>query len=388
LDLAQTSSFELDPSTHQDESPAVPSDAVYVLFTSGSTGKPKGVTIEHRHVESFFLAHNERARINPGDRCLNTGPLYFDVFVLDVLLPLYRGAFVQLGPQLPIASLVLSMLERERITHVYAVGTVLGLITGNGDRLDGHDLSALRVLQTGAEVCNPAVVNHWLRRLPSLTFINSYGPTEVTVGCINFLKTSPGLLSGDVPIGTPHLGTKVALASRETGESVTAVGEIGELWLAGEQVMRGYLRRPLEERRALVMRAGVRYYRSGDLAYWDAEGNLHFAGRADDELKHCGCRIQPNEIRAILRACPGVQDAVVGVLAKSSPQQQIAAVLSIAKGQDSDHLLNAVMTHLKRHLPAYMHPTQFRLCDELTINQNGKCNVHSLFEQMEKELSR
>lgn len=386
LDLGARATFECVPTDDGLPPAALPEDAAYVLYTSGSTGKPKGVAIEHRQIESFFISHNERARILPGDRCMNTGPLHFDVFVMDILLPLYVGAFVRLGPSLPIAQLVLTALEQERITHVYAVGTVLGLITGDGTALDKHDLSALRVLQTGAEVCNSSVVNQWLRRYPNLVFINSYGPTEVTVGCISFVKTVPDLLPQEVPIGIPHRGTQVAVVCRATGTRITDPETPGELWIAGEQLMRGYLNRPLEERRAFVKLDGTTYYRTGDLVFWDSDGILHFAGRIDDELKHRGNRIHPNEIQAALRSCPEVRDAVVGVLAKGTHRQEIAAVLQIQPGCDAAAITQVVTTHLRQLLPAYMHPSRFHCCSELPVNSNGKCDVRSIFAHLQEGL--
>lgn len=366
---------------------AAPTDVAYVLYTSGSTGKPKGVAIEHRQIEQFFVAHNARSTIGPGHRCLNTGPLYFDVFVLDILLPLWAGAFVRLGPALPVQSAMLRIIAEERITHFYAVGTILALMTGDGALLDRYDLSSLQLLQTGAEVCNPNVVNQWLQRLPNLHFLNSYGPTEVTVGCVSYVHPpSSGLLFGEVPIGLPHAGTSIAVVDPKTLRAVDGPGVVGELLLGGAQLMRGYLARPLEERRAFVTLYGERFYRTGDLVYLDATGQLYFRGRVDDEVKLNGHRIHPSELLNVLRSCPGITDAAAGVV-EFGGVQKLAAVVVAAQPSDEAQFMAAVHEQLRRLLPPYMRPSHILRCDELPRTPTGKCDRRAALAQLKEQLS-
>lgn len=366
----------LQPVNPAGESSCEPSgELAYILYTSGSTGKPKGVEIEHRSIEAFFLAHNARSCIGPGDRCLNTGPLHFDVFVLDLLLPLWCGAFVRMTPELPIPSLILRAIERDRITHLYAVGTVLSIITGDGSALDRHSIGSLRLLQTGAEVCNPRVVNEWLKRVPGLRFLNSYGPTEATVGCISYVKAESGLLgSGDVPIGTPHPGTIAVIVDPSTGNPVTEPQQKGELLLGGKQVMRGYHHRELEQRAAFRSLNGTRFYRTGDLASRGSDGQIYFHGRINQELKLRGYRIHPSEIISALRSCPQVADAVVGLVELGSGGPQLAAVVK-APPQISEHeFLDDIRQHITKLLPPYMLPTLLVRATEFPRMPNGKCD--------------
>jgi amino acid adenylation domain-containing protein len=357
-----------------------PTDSAYILYTSGSTGRPKGVPIDHANILAFFEAHNERVDIRPGDRCLSTGPFHFDVSILDVLLPLYRGATVYLAPKTLAPTLVLGMLSKHAITHFYAVGTVLRLITGDGSRLDRFDLSPLRVLQTGAEVCNVRVVNEWLKRYPRLSFLNSYGPTEATVGCVSYLKPHVGpLRDATCPIGKPHRGTDVKLVD-ETGVVLESPFTTGELVIAGPQVMRGYFRRPEETRRAFLLVADRYYYRTGDQACVDADGNYHFVGRVDDEVKLHGYRIHLNEIKRVLEEDPRVEHAVLGIISPTGENELVALVVS--RGGTALETLSTVASRAKSLLATYMLPSRWAALREVPQLPSGKADRSTLLSTL------
>lgn len=348
------------------------SSLAYILYTSGSTGCPKGVPIQHRNVLAFFNAHNERIDIRPGDRCLSTGPFYFDVSVMDVLLPLHFGATVYFAPKNLLPSLILRMLSRHRITHFYAVGTLLGLITGDGNRLDNYDLSALRMLQTGAEVCNTRVVNEWLKRLPTLGFLNSYGPTEATVGCLSFLKPYDGpITTADCPIGKPHRGTSARIID-SFNRIQEGVGNIGELIVTGSQVMSGYWRGRKDDRKSFVFIDGQRYYRTGDQVYVDNEANFHFVGRVDDEVKLNGFRIHLNEVRRTIEHCPQVLQVCIGVLATPTSDELVAAIELPDRVEQNTWL--DLVTRVRIHLPDYMVPTRWAAYRSFPRLPTGKTN--------------
>jgi amino acid adenylation domain-containing protein len=364
----------------------VPSDVAYMLYTSGSTGRPKGVLIEHGSVHAFFIAHNDFAGITAGDRCMNTGPFHYDVSVMDVLLPLYFGASVVLTPELPLASVLLSTLARESITHFYAVGSILGLMTGDGRALDRHDLGALRLLQTGAEVCNPRVVNAWLARLPKLRFLNSYGPTELTVGCVCFAEPRAGLLAeGDVPIGALHAGS-VALLLDDDGAMIGDGEGEGELAVGGQQVMRGYHQRPDEERAALFVHAGVRFYRTGDRVRRDARGCLHYVGRRDHEVKVDGCRVHLSEPLRWLTSDPRVQAATVGTVRNRQGRIRVGAAVAMHRSASADDAL-AVLARIARALPSAFVPVGLLVYDALPRTSTGKTDTRTALLELERRLA-
>ena len=349
------------------------SSVAYIMYTSGSTGVPKGVQINHSSVRTFFEAHNERVRIGPGDRCLNSGPFHFDVSLLDVFLPLYAGASVVFGSELPIPTLMLRAIAQHRITHFYAVGTVLSMITGDGRQLDRYDLSSLRVLQTGSEVCNVRVVNQWLRRHPDLGFLNSYGPTEATVGCISFSKVKRGPIEEDqCPIGVPHRWTEIELVS-ESGTPLAGAGNVGEIVIAGPQLMRGYLRRPLEEQAAFLWLGNKRYYRTGDYASRDELGNYRFVGRRDDEVKLNGCRIHLNEVLRCLVDDFRVEGAVAGILDSRDGRPELGAAI-VTTGLPSCELALAIRERVSTLLPSVMQPTRWAFLHAFPRLASGKVN--------------
>lgn len=362
-----------------------PEDVAYIMYTSGSTGRPKGVEITHRAIRRFFREHNRSAGIGPADRCMNTSPFHFDVSIMDVFLPLYFGASVFLTGELPLPSVLLRTLEEQRITTFYAVGTVLQLLTGDGDQLDRHDLSNLRLLQTGAEVCNVRVVNEWLSRFSTLQFLNSYGPTEVTVGCFHYLKTAPGLLpETDCPIGKPHIGTVFHLQN-DAGQFISSPFQTGELLIAGDQLMRGYWAQPDEDARTQCMIHGQLYYRTGDYVYWDADGLLHYIGRRDDEVKIDGQRIHLNEVRAALAQCPEVRASTAGTLRDATGRLRIA--VAVCTGPEADtELAQNILTQLAALLPAAAHPVALLLCTDLPRLTSGKTDVRSCMQFLENAL--
>lgn len=369
------------------ELPRVNAECVaYIMYTSGSTGRPKGVQIEHHGVRVFFETHNERAHIRPGDRCLNSGPFHFDVSLMDVFLPLFVGASVYFGSKLPLRSLVLGALERHRITHFYAVGSVLSLITGDGRKLDDFDLSSLRVLQTGAEVCNVRVVNEWLRRYPKLAFLNSYGPTEATVGCISYLKPTPGpLFENECPIGRPHRHTSIILLD-EAGQRISRRGQVGELLIGGPQLMRAYWRRDLENERAFVWLDGVRFYRSGDYAYLDERGNYRFVGRRDDELKLNGHRIHLNEVLHCVQDEPSIEAAIAGVVRGPTGIQEMA-VIAVSSGRAGAELLSALESRTAAALPDAVRPRRWAFLPAFPRLPSGKVDREQCLAQLTRALN-
>jgi D-alanine--poly(phosphoribitol) ligase subunit 1 len=292
-----------------------------------------------------------------------------------------------LTPELPLAKLLLHTLAHHRVTHFYAVGSILALMTGDGSALDRHDLSALRVLQTGAEVCNPRVVNAWLSRLPQLCFLNSYGPTEVTVGCACFVKSTSGPLpAGDVPIGTLHEGS-VALLLDQHGGVIDAPDVEGELAVGGTQVMRGYLARPDEEQRVFMVHAGERFYRTGDIVRRDAQGVLRYVGRRDHEVKIDGCRVHLSETLRALQSHPRVQAAIVGTLRDGAGRTRVGAAVTLGEGADVA-LGQAVLRHLAEALPAPFMPAGLMVCAELPRTSTGKADRAQLMARLAHALAR
>jgi amino acid adenylation domain-containing protein len=359
-----------------------PDAVAYCMYTSGSTGLPKGVQITHRSISAFFRAVHPILGADENSRCLNTSNLHFDVSVVDLLYPLYCGATVVITPAIPLPPLLVGLLERERITHLAAVGSTMRLLAEHSDGFRGRDLTALRRLMTGAEVIDPWAVQQWLAAAPDLKVVNGYGPTEAT--CLVLAEVidrrEPGR-TRPYPIGRPLAGVTLRFLDASGTASTAGPGEIA---VSGDQVMLGYLNRPQEQQRAFVDLAGVRYYRTGDLGRLRPDGSVDYLGRGDDEIKHRGYRINLQEVRRTIEQHAQVGRAFVvqvadargrsalgcAVLAPHAEQTSAAGVWQLREMPVEQAA--ELQAHLESYLPAYMRPEHIRVLTALPMLSTGK----------------
>ncbi|MCM2442307.1 amino acid adenylation domain-containing protein [Agrobacterium vitis] len=356
-------------------------EIAYVIHTSGSTGIPKGVQITVGNLRTYFCAHNEMLRFTSDSRVISFTPFHFDVSIEDTLMPLSLGAFVYQYNGPPIGELMRRTLGQERITHLIAVSTVLTVISDRPELITSESFPELEMVMTGAEVCAPSVINLWASRLPRARVYNVYGPTEVTIVCLGYLIASPEEgRTTPYPIGEPLRGVEVILLDENGGE-ITTPDETGELCLGGEQVMAGYLASPEETAQKLFERGGVRYYRSGDRCKCDADGNYHFVGRVDAEIKLNGRRINLAEIEAECLAVTTVARAAVGLIKTPGGRQVIGAVLVA----DEPTAVEEVRQRLATQLPTYMIPYLWGVASEIRLGRSGKTDSRLLLSALEKQ---
>src|SRR5437588_3242812 len=205
LDVATLLNCAATPSSSSwNDNPQVDEEQpAYIIFTSGSTGTPKGVVISHHNLLDYFYNHNQVLRFTSGSRVLSFAPFHFDVSIEDTILPLSVGAFVYQYRGMPIAALVRRVLIQNRITHMIAVSTVLTVITSDAS-LNPTVLPDLEMVMTGAEVCDPKIINTWKRNFPLVRVINAYGPTEATIVCLTHTMEEPEPdRTRSYPIGKP-----------------------------------------------------------------------------------------------------------------------------------------------------------------------------------------
>ncbi|GGR89879.1 MULTISPECIES: amino acid adenylation domain-containing protein [Streptomyces] len=353
-----------------------PEDTAYIIFTSGSTGEPKGVQISTANLVAYFGNHNEVLRFTPDSRGFSLSPFHFDVSIEDTLLPLSLGAFVYQFRGVHAGAVMRAVIARERITHLIAVSTLLTMITEGGCQVTRENFPCLEMVMTGAEVCDPGVINVWKDNLPEVRVINVYGPTEATIVCVahEIERTEPERVNA-YPIGRPLRG--VAARIVENGSEVHEPDRVGELWIGGEQVMLGYFDQPEETARRVVEVDGVRYYRTGDLCSYDEDGDIVFRGRDDDEVKLAGRRIHLGEIRQTALSCPGVERAAVA-LVPSHGHDVIALVVMAADRS----VMADVEKRLTDLLPAYMRPALLAWSPELTVSSTGKTDEKALMRRL------
>ncbi|TCO62336.1 amino acid adenylation domain-containing protein [Actinocrispum wychmicini] len=294
------------------------SDLAYVIYTSGSTGKPKGVMIEHRSVVSQLRWLTATYGLNHERTILQKTPMSFDAAQWEILAPAC-GATVVMGPPgvYRDAERLIDVVKANDVTTLQCVPT---LLTALLDTEQLHTCESLTQIFTGGEVLSKPLAVSCLETLPWCELVNLYGPTECTINSSAFTVDRTTLSEGPnaISIGAPVRDTEYHILT--VNSEPVAVGEIGELFIGGVQVARGYLHRPeLTEERFVRNPFGAgRLFRTGDLAYWTADGTVQFVGRADNQVKLRGFRVELDEIRLAVETHDWVKHAAV--IVKDDPR--------------------------------------------------------------------
>ena len=343
-----------------------PAALAYVLYTSGSTGRPKGVEIQHGAVVNFLLSMQRKPGFTSSDSLLAVTTLSFDIAGLELYLPLISGGRLVIASrdEARDPSKLLEILAATRCTVLQATpATWRGLVDAGW--------SGTRYLKAlcGGESLTQDLAQQLLIRSSELW--NLYGPTETTIwSTIHRISQT----DGPIPIGRPIDNTGVWVLDQN--RELVPVGAVGELYIGGSGVARGYLRRPeltLERFVPHPFKAGERVYRTGDLARWRPDGTLECLGRTDNQVKVRGYRVEPGEIEAALLEHPEVRTAVVTACHDASGGNALAAYVVGAQGFD-------LRQFLQQKLPDYMIPAWFVPLDKLPLTPNGKVDRDALPE--------
>ena len=354
----------------------------YVMYTSGSTGRPKGVVVTHRGLVNYVTAVPGRAGLGePGGRYALLQPTSTDFGNTMLFTSLVTGGVLHVaGPgTVTDPGAVAALVARCGIDYLKVTPSHLAALGGAGGLAR---LVPDRVLVLGGEAARPGWVAELLEAAGDRAVVNHYGPTETTVG-VTTARLAPAMVAGGaVPIGQPLDNTRCYVLDRWL-DPVPA-GVAGELYLAGAGLARGYLGRPgLTGERFVACPfggPGERMYRTGDLARWTADGLLVFAGRADDQAKIRGFRVEPGEVEAVLAAHPQVSQAVVAVREDVPGDRRLVAYLVPAPGGrgGDEGLAGAVREHAAGRLPEYMVPSAVVVLEELPLTPNGKVDRAAL----------
>ncbi|MGO2452252.1 amino acid adenylation domain-containing protein [Pseudomonas taetrolens] len=350
---------------------ACPQNLAYVIYTSGSTGKPKGAGNSHGALYNRLAWMQQAYGLKAADRVLQKTPFSFDVSVWEFFWPLMHGAtLVVAAPDVHRDPQQLAALIVEQaITTLHFVPSMLQAFIRADE---ASQCTSLRRVVCSGEALPMQLQRETLRCLPQTALYNLYGPTEAAIDVTHWTCVEEGRDS--VPIGHPIANLRTYILSPELQALPT--GAMGELYLAGSGLARGYHARPgLTADRFVVdpFGSGERLYRTGDLARYRTDGAIEYCGRIDHQVKLRGLRIELGEIEACLHGHPQVQETVVVAL-----DNQLVAYLVPAEPQWREQpeaqaaLRETLKAHVLRSLPDYMLPTHWVLIECMPLSPNGK----------------
>ncbi|MGW4275473.1 amino acid adenylation domain-containing protein, partial [Streptomyces seoulensis] len=356
-----------------------PGQVAYVVFTSGSTGRPKGVAVTHGGLANYVASVPERVGFDGGGR-----------------FAVLQGQATDLANTTVFASLTgggeLHFLDEELVTDPAAVAAYLAehdidclkAVPSHVAALGAESVASVRSLVLGGEAASPELVNGLLDAVGEGSAVfNHYGPTETTVGVATVRLSREVVAGGVVPVGAPVANTRVYVLDEWLRP--VPVGVAGELYVAGAQVARGYVGRAgLTSERFVACPfggAGERMYRTGDRARWSGEGNLVFAGRADEQVKIRGFRVEPGEVQAVVAAHPLAEGAAV--VAREDVPGDVRLVAYVVTDEVDDEVeaaefAAAVREFVAGRLPEYMVPSAVVVLPELPLTSNGKLDRRGL----------
>jgi len=343
-----------------------PEQLAYVIYTSGSTGTPKGVAVTHSNVLS--LAFDRSWREGSLERVLFHSSHAFDASTFEMWVPLLRGKQVVIAPPGELDSAAYRRLfQEEKVTSTFLTATLFNALVQESPEC----FSGVPEIWAGGDVVPAVAVQRLHEYSPETLVCNGYGPTETTTFATHYAISNPEKLTGNVPIGRA-MDNHQAYVLDSVFKPVP-VGIPGELFIAGNGVARGYLRRTdLTAERFLPNPFGNsdgRMYRTGDRVRWREDGQIEFLGRSDQQVKLRGYRIELTEIEVALLGCAGVGQTAV-IMHSDRGEKRLVAYVVAASGQS----LNAaeLRESLSRMLPNYMVPAFITVLSSLPLNSNGK----------------
>jgi amino acid adenylation domain-containing protein len=344
-----------------------------VMYTSGSEGQPSGVGVAHRGVLQVALDscwHGGRQRV------LMLAPLAFAVSTYELWVPLLHGGQLVLAPpgEFDVGSLR-RLIGKEKITQLHLTAGLFRVVAEEAPDC----LRGVREVLTGGDVISASAVQRVLEACPGIAVRAMYGSTEVSLFATSSPMTSGYQAAGSVPVGRAQDNVRLHILDEQL--SPVPAGTVGELYIAGERLARGYYRRPGQTAARFIpdpfAGAGHRMYRTGDLVRLTTDGLIDFAGRAGDQVKIRGFRVAVAEVETALTSYPGVTHAlVVAKEAEDGGKRLIGYV--VAAGGDID--VAALRARVRQALPEYMVPAAFVVIDALPLTPNGKLDRRALPE--------
>jgi amino acid adenylation domain-containing protein len=348
-----------------------PEDLAYAMFTSGTTGQPKAVLVEHRNIVRLVKNTNFMA-FQEGDHILQTAPLEFDASTFEIWGSLLNGLRLTLSSKKDILDPE-SLKQHVRQHHIVTMWMTSPLFNHMFD-IDPSIFAGLKHIIIGGDVLSPAHIDKLRKMYPELTVSNGYGPTENTTFSTTYRIR--GNHSDNIPIGKPIANSTAYILNRYCNP--VPLGVVGELYVGGDGVSRGYLNNPVLTHQKYISNPwlkGDRLYRTGDNARWLPDGNIEFLGRMDQQVKIRGIRIELEEIENRLMDLEEIKEAVVLAREDNWGQKNICAYIVTGKRNLDFEPLKKKLSSV---LPDYMIPSHFVQMENIPLTANGKVDKTSL----------
>lgn len=359
----------------------VDTDPLYGIFTSGSTGVPKGVVVCHRSVIDMVEAFTDVFGFDSEMIHGNQAPFDFDVSVKDIYNSMKNGSTVVVIPKklFMLPKLLLEFISRYRInTMIWAVSALR--IVSDFKALDAVEQELkIRYIMFSGEVMPVKALNYWMDNVPEPMYVNLYGPTEITCNCTYHIVCGKQDEWKALPIGKAFPNTRIILLDEERKKVVTEQNKVGELCVAGTSLALGYWNNKEKTEDAFIQNPDITQYESkiyatGDMAYYDENGDLVFASRRDFQIKHMGHRIELGEIEVALNAIPFIETSCCLY------NEKRGKIVCFYQSQSDDTA--AIVKLLGEKLPKYMWPNIFKRYDRLPMNKNSKIDRVKLREEL------
>jgi len=353
-------------------------DLAYIIYTSGTTGNPKGVMIEHKNVVNLILNEDIQFNFNRDDVWTMFHSYCFDFSVWEIFGALLTGAELVVVPKEISRSPkeFLRLLEKEKVTILNQTPTAFANIL-KVDRTLSSDYSSLRYIIFGGEALKPRVLKEFKEKYPEIKLVNMYGITETTVHVTYKELLKEDIASKASNIGKAIPGLRTYVLTKD--QALLPVGAIGELYVGGEGVSKGYINREELTNERFVPDPYFdkgKLYRTGDLVRWLQNGELEYIGRADNQVKIRGHRIELSEIESRIIECDGVKEA--RVITKNDTENNKYLCAYIVNEKEIN--VSEIRSHLRLCLPDYMIPSYFTILDKFPLTQNGKTDIKILQE--------
>lgn len=358
-------------------------DPCYMIFTSGTTGKPKGVVVPHLAISN--LTNELDANFSDATACLALFEFSFDAHLHDVALSLARGSTLviskPLGNKDP--KYIVDMIHQHKISCVSMVPSMLSMLLGylDSDPSELARCSSLRMIGCGGEVLHVKLAERCKSTL-KVRVINNYGPTETCVLCSYYVYNggTSSSMTEVVPIGNAIRNTEMLILGED--KSIVPLGVTGQLYIGGQCLALGYANNPQQTESKFVphpYKKGAKLYASGDLAKYLPNGDIHFLGRSDNQIKLRGYRIECGEIEAAILSNNQVKQSCV--IAFKSEQREMCLIgyaVVDTSVTDKSKSLSDIMSDLKSRVPHYMVPTRIVCVDVLPLTSHGKVDTKRL----------